>query len=173
MHLQVFKKNDKRTIYNTVYKDGKTGIYYIKRFNVTSITRDKEYDITTGTPGSRVVYFTANANGEAEVIKVTLNPNFDKKKQNIFLERDFSQIAIKGRDAKGNILTKESVHRISLKSHGHSTLGGRKVWFDPDVNRINYEEHGNYIGEFNDQDQILIILNDGYFYVSSLSLIHI
>lgn len=167
LHLQVFKKNDKRTIYNAVYKDGKTGIYYIKRFNVTSITRDKEYDITTGTPGSRVVYFTANANGEAEIIKVTLNPNFDKKKQNIFLERDFSQIAIKGRDAKGNILTKESVHRISLKSHGHSTLGGRKVWFDPDVNRINYEEHGNYIGEFNDQDQILIILNNGYFYVSS------
>ncbi len=167
LHLQVFKKNDKRTIYNAVYKDGKTGIHYIKRFNVTAMTRDKEYDLTTGTQGSRVVYFTANPNGEAETIKITLNPNFDKKKQNILLERDFSQIAIKGRDAKGNILTKESVHRISLKSHGHSTLGGRKVWFDYDINRINYEEHGEYIGEFNDQDLVLVILKDGSFYVSS------
>lgn len=167
LHLQVFKKNDKRTIYNVVYKDGETNIHYIKRFNVTSMTRDKEYDLTTGTKGSRVVYFTANPNGEAEVIKVTLNPNLEKKKQNIFLERDFSQIAIKGRDAKGNILTKESVHRISLKSHGRSTLGGRKVWFDADINRVNYEEHGKYLGEFNDQDQILVILKDGTFYLST------
>ena len=148
LYVQVFKKNDKRTIYNVVYRDGKTGPYYIKRFNVTSITRDKEYDVTLGTPGSKINYFTANPNGEAEVIKITLDPNPDKKKQNIFMERDFASILIKGRAAKGNLLTKESIHRISLKSHGHSTLGGRKVWFDPDVNRINYEDHGRYLGEF-------------------------
>ena len=143
MHVQVFKRNDKRTTYNAVYRDGKKGFYYIKRFNVTSITRDKEYDLTMGTPGSRVIYFTANPNGEAELIKVTLDIDTTKKKQNIFLEKDFSEVLIKGRASRGNLLTKKSVHRIGLKSHGHSTLGGRKVWFDPDVNRINYEEHGN------------------------------
>lgn len=167
LHVQVFKKNDKRTIYNVVYRDGKTGSYYIKRFNVTSITRDKEYDVTLGTPGSKINYFTANPNGEAELIKITLDPNPDKKKQNIFMERDFASILIKGRAAKGNLLTKESIHRISLKSHGHSTLGGRKVWFDPDVNRINYEDHGRYLGEFSDQDSILVILKNGEFYITN------
>ncbi len=167
LHVQVFKKNDKRTIYNVVYRDGKTGPYYIKRFNVTSITRDKEYDVTLGTPGSKINYFTANPNGEAEVIKITLDPNPDKKKQNIFMERDFASILIKGRAAKGNLLTKESIHRISLKSHGHSTLGGRKVWFDPDVNRINYEDHGRYLGEFSDQDSILVVLKNGEFYITN------
>ena len=167
LHVQVFKKNDKRTIYNVVYRDGKTGSYYIKRFNVTSITRDKEYDVTLGTPGSRINYFTANPNGEAELIKITLDPNPDKKKQNIFMERNFADILIKGRAAKGNLLTKESIHRISLKSHGHSTLGGRKVWFDPDVNRINYEDHGRFLGEFSDQDSILVILKNGEFYTTN------
>ena len=167
LHVQVFKKNDKRTIYNVVYRDGKTGPYYIKRFNVTSVTRDKEYDVTLGTAGSKINYFTANPNGEAELIKITLDPKSDKKKQNIFMERDFAGILIKGRAAKGNLLTKESIHRISLKSHGHSTLGGRKVWFDPDVNRINYEEHGYYIGEFSDQDNILVILKNGEFYITN------
>ena len=167
LYVQVFKKNDKRTIYNVVYRDGKTGPYYIKRFNVTSITRDKEYDVTLGTPGSKINYFTANPNGEAEVIKITLDPNPDKKKQNIFMERDFASILIKGRAAKGNLLTKESIHRISLKSHGHSTLGGRKVWFDPDVNRINYEDHGRYLGEFSDQDSILVVLKNGEFYITN------
>jgi DNA gyrase/topoisomerase IV, A subunit len=167
LHVQVFKKNDKRTIYNVVYRDGKAGPYYIKRFNVTSITRDKEYDVTLGTPGSKINYFTANPNGEAELIKITLDPNPDKKKQNIFMERDFASILIKGRAAKGNLLTKESIHRISLKSHGHSTLGGRKVWFDPDVNRINYEDHGRYLGEFSDQDSILVILKNGEFYITN------
>ena len=167
LHVQVFKKNDKRTIYNVVYRDGRQGFYYYKRFNVTSMTRDKEYDLTQGTPGSKVVYFTANPNGEAEVIKVTLDPNPQKKKQNIFLERDFSNVLIKGRTSKGNLLTKESVHRIGLKSHGHSTLGGRKVWFDPDINRINYEEHGRYLGEFNDDDAILVVLNNGEFYITN------
>lgn len=167
LHVQVFKKNDKRTIYNTVYRDGADGIYYIKRFNVTSITRDKDYDLTQGTTSSKVIYFTANPNGEAEVIKVTLDPSPCKKRKNIFLERNFSDIMIKGKTAKGNILTKENIHRISLKSHGHSTLGGRKVWFDPDVNRINYEEQGELLGEFNDNDSILVVLDDGNFYITN------
>ena len=144
LHVGVFKKNDQRTIYNVVYRDGKKGFYFIKRFNVTSVTRDREYDLTQGTPGSRIVYFTANPNGEAEIIKVTLDPA-EVKKGSIFLDKDFSQIIIKGRSSKGNLLTKKSVHRIGLKSHGHSTLGGRKVWFDPDVNRLNYDEHGTLL----------------------------
>ena len=164
--LQVFKKNDSRTIYNAVYRDGKQGQYFIKRFNVTSMTRDREYDLTQGTPGSRVLYFTANPNGEAEVIKVTLDPDPNKRKQNIFLEKDFSDIAIKGRMAKGNLLSKKSIHRITLKSRGHSTLGGRKVWFDPDVRRINYEEHGRLLGEFNDGDNILVVLDNCEFYIT-------
>lgn len=167
MHVQVFKRNDKRTTYNAVYRDGKKGFYYIKRFNVTSITRDKEYDLTMGTPGSRVIYFTANPNGEAELIKVTLDIDTTKKKQNIFLEKDFSEVLIKGRASRGNLLTKKSIHRIGLKSHGHSTLGGRKVWFDPDVNRINYEEHGNLLGEFWDGDSILVVLDNGEFYITN------
>lgn len=167
IHVQVFKKNDKRTIYNVVYQDGKKGAYFIKRFNVTSITRDRDYDLTQGKPGSRVMYFTANPNGEAETIKVTLDPDPKKKKQNIFLEKDFSEILIKGRGAKGNILTKKAIHRIGLKSHGHSTLGGRKVWFDPDVNRINYEEHGRLLGEFNDDESILVVLTNGDFYITN------
>ena len=168
LHLQVFKKNDSRTIYNVIYRDGKKGFYYMKRFNVTSITRDKEYDLTQGTPGSKVMYFTANPNGEAEVIKVTLDPNPKLKK--IFIEQDFSEVMIKGRTSKGNLLTKNPVHRIGLKSHGHSTLGGRKVWYDPDVNRLNYDEHGRLLGEFYDEDQILVILDNGDFYLTTFDL---
>ena len=167
MHVQVFKKNDKRTIYNAVYRDGKKGYYFIKRFNVTSITRDKEYDLTMGTPGSRVMYFTANPNGEAETIKITLDLDPTKKKQNIFMEKDFSEVIIKGRASRGNLLSKKSIHRIGLKSHGHSTLGGRRVWFDPDVNRINYEEHGRLLGEFWDGDSILVVLDNGEFYITN------
>ena len=166
--LGVFKKNDQRTIYNAVYRDGKKGIYYIKRFNVPSITRDREYDITNGTPGSKVVYFTANPNGEAEVIKVTLDPAPKLKK--IFFDKDFSEVGIKGRSAKGVILTKYQIHRIGLKSHGHSTLGGRKVWYDPDVNRLNYDEHGRLLGEFNDGDAILVILKNGDYYLSGFDV---
>ena len=168
MHLSVFKKNDSRTIYNAVYRDGKKGWCFIKRFNVTSMTRDKEYDLTQGTPGSKVMYFTANPNGEAEIIKVTLDPNPKLKK--IFAEKDFSEIMIKGRASKGNLLTKFPVHRISLKSHGHSTLGGRKVWYDPDVNRLNYDEHGRLLGEFFDEDQILVVLDNGDFYLTTFDL---
>ena len=164
MWLGVFKKNDQRTIYNAVYRDGRKGYYYIKRFNVSAITRDREYDITAGTEGSRVLYFTANPNGEAEVIKVTLDPA--PKLKRIFFDKDFSEIMIKGRAAKGNLLTKFQVHRIGLKSHGHSTLGGRKVWYDPDVNRLNYDEHGQLLGEFNDGDQILVILKNADYYLA-------
>ena len=167
LHVQVFKKNDKRTIYNCVYRDGKQGDYFIKRFNVTSMTRDKMYDITQGTPGSRVIYFTANPNGEAEIIKITLDPDLSKKRQSIFIEKDFSDIIIKGRAAKGNLLTRRTIRRIGLKSHGHSTLGGRKVWFDPDVNRINYDENGRFLGEFNDDEYILVVLNNGEFYITN------
>lgn len=165
LHVAVFKKNDRRTIYNVVYRDGKLGKYYMKRFNVTSITRDREYDLTQGTPGSRVVYFTANPNGEAEIIKVTLDPA--PRLKTIFKEKDFSEVAIKGRGAKGVVMTRFNVHRISLKSHGHSTLGGRKVWFDPDVKRLNYDDHGRLLGEFNEGDSILVVLDNGDFYLSN------
>ena len=168
LHVQVFKKNDTRTIYNVVYRDGKRGSDMIKRFNVTSLARDKEYDLTQGTPGSRVVYFTCNPNGEAEVIKVTLEPNPKLKK--IFIEKDFSEVLIKGRGSKGNLLTRNPIHRIALKSHGHSTLGGRKVWYDPDVNRLNYDEHGRLLGEFNEGDYILVVLDNGEFYISNFDV---
>jgi topoisomerase IV subunit A len=168
IHVAVFKKNDKRTIYNVVYRDGKAGFYYMKRFNITGMTRDKEYDLTQGTDGSRVVYFTANPNGEAEVIKVTLNPNPKIKK--IFFDKNFSEIIIKGRASKGNLLTKNSIHRIGLKSHGGSTLGGRKVWFDPDVRRLNYDDHGTFLGEFNSEDKILVVLKNGDFYITDFDI---
>ena len=166
IHVGVFKKNDRRTTYNVVYRDGKGGYYYMKRFNVTAIARDREYVLTQGRPGSKVVYFTANPNGEAEVIKITLEPSDAKKKSSIFFDRDFSKIIIKGRTSKGNILTKKQIHRIGLKSHGHSTLGGRKVWFDSDVNRLNYDEHGRLLGEFHDGDSILVVLKNGEYYIT-------
>ena len=166
--LGVFKKNDSRTIYNVVYRDGRQGPYYIKRFNVTGITRDREVDITQGTAGSKIMYFTANPNGEAEVIKVTLDPaQVRNTRAAAFLERSFAEVLIKGRSAKGNLLTKKTVTRITLKSQGHSTLGGRKVWFDPDVNRLNYDEHGRLLGEFFDEDQILVVLSNGDYYLTN------
>ena len=168
IYLAVFKKNDSRTIYNVVYRDGRKGFYFIKRFNVTSVTRDREYDLTQGKEGSRVLYFTANPNGEAEVIKITFEPSVHKKK--LFIDKDFSELLIKGKNAKGYLLTKYPVHRISLKSHGHSTLGGRKVWFDPDINRLNYDEHGQFLGEFHDDDQILVILKNGEFYLTNFDV---
>ena len=165
LYINVFKKNDSRTIYNVVYRDGKKGFCFMKRFNMTSMIRDREYDVTLGTPGSRIMYFSANPNGEAEVIKVTLDPN-PKIKKTIF-DKDFSEISIKGRTSKGNLLTKFSVYRIGLKSRGHSTLGGRKVWYDPDVKRLNYDDHGFLLGEFFDEDQILVILDNGDYYLSN------
>ena len=168
IHLAIFRKSDSRTIYNVVYRDGKNGICYIKRFNVTSATRDREYDLTQGKAGSRVLYFTANPNGEAEVIKVILKPN--PKLKRVFFDKDFSELAIKGRQSMGNMLTKLDVARITLKSHGMSTLGGRKVWYDPDVKRLNYDEQGNFLGEFNSGDQILVILKNGDFYLTNFDL---
>ncbi|MBR2241840.1 MAG: DNA gyrase/topoisomerase IV subunit A [Prevotella sp.] len=168
IYLAVFKKNDSRTIYNVVYRDGRKGFYFIKRFNVTSVTRDREYDLTQGKEGSGVLYFTANPNGEAEVIKITFEPSVHKKK--LFIDKDFSELLIKGKNAKGYLLTKYPVHRISLKSHGHSTLGGRKIWFDPDINRLNYDEHGQFLGEFHDDDQILVILKNGEFYLTNFDV---
>ena len=167
---QVFKRNDSRTIYNVVYRDGKKGPYYIKRFNVTSVIRDREYDLTLGKPGSRVCYFTANPNGEAEIIKVTLEPDLMNTRQALFIEKDFSDVLIKARTVRGNILTKRQVKRITLKSHGHSTLGGRKVWFDNDVRRLNYDAHGKYLGEFNDDDAVLVMLSGGNYYITDFDL---
>ena len=168
LYVNVFKKNDKRTIYNVVYRDGKEGFHYIERFNITSITRDREYDVTQGTPGSRIVYFTANPNGEAEVIKITLKPNPRIKK--IIYEKDFSDINIKGRQSMGNILSKYEVHKIALKQRGGSTLGGRKVWFDHDVLRLNYDERGQYLGEFQSDDINLIVKEKGKFYNTKFDL---
>lgn len=165
LYVNVFKKNDKRTIYNVVYRDGKNGTHFLKRFNVTSMTRDREYDLTQGTPGSRIAYFSANPNGEAEVVKVTLKPNPRIKK--IIFDRDFSEIAIKGRQSMGNLLTRNEVHKVVLKHRGGSTLGGRKVWFDRDVLRLNYDERGEYLGEFNSDDLILVVHNNGDFYTTN------
>ncbi|MDD3079325.1 MAG: DNA gyrase/topoisomerase IV subunit A [Paludibacter sp.] len=168
LYLNVFKKNDKRTIYNVIYRDGKAGAYYIKRFAVNGITRDKEYDITQGNSGSRVIYFTANPNAEAEVIRVTLKPK--PRLNKLVFEKDFSDIAIKGRQSMGNILTKNDVHKITLKQKGGSTLGGREVWFDRDVLRLNYDNRGEYLGEFLSEDMILIISSKGDYYCSNFDL---
>ena len=168
LYLNVFKRNDNRTIYNVIYRDGKVGYNYIKRFAVTGVTRDKEYDITKGTEGSRILYFSANTNGEAETVKVILKP---KPRQKLLVfEKDFSTIAIKGRGSMGNILTKADVHKISLKQKGSSTLGGRMVWFDRDVLRLNYDGRGEELGEFQSDDLILVILQNGDFYTTNFDL---
>ena len=168
LYANIFKKNDKRTIYNVCYRDGKEGTSYIKRFAVTSVVRDREYDVTQGTPDSRITYFTANPNGEAEIIKVTLKPN--PRVRRIIFEEDFSNINIKGRQAMGNILTKLPVHKIALKQRGGSTLGGRKVWFDRDVLRLNYDGRGEYLGEFQSEETILVVQNSGEFYATNFDL---
>lgn len=168
LYLNVFRRNDKRTIYNAVYRDGRNGPHYIKRFAVTGITRDKEYDLTKGEEHSKVVYFSANPNGEAETIRVILKP---KPRQKILVfEKDFSEIAIKGRQSMGNILTKAEVHKISLKQKGGSTLGGRKVWFDKDVLRLNYDGRGTYLGEFQSEDQILVAYENGDFCTTNFDI---
>lgn len=168
IHLAVFKKNDKRTIYNIIYHDGRKGNYYMKRFSVTGVTRDREYDLTAGTQGSRVMYFSANANGEAETVRVTLRPQ--PKLKRICFDVDFADLKIKGRQSMGNLVTKNQVYRIVLKSHGASTLGGRKVWFDNDIHRLNFDEHGEYLGEFGGQDRVLVILNNGDFYTTDFDV---
>jgi len=159
LHIDVFKKNDDRTIYNVVYKDGESGVAYMKRFFVTGVTRDKEYNLTKDSKGSRILYFSANPNGEAETLRVVLKPKARIKKQ--IFETDLGELAIKGRQSMGNILTKYEIHKISLKEKGVSTLGGRKIWFDPDVLRLNADNRGNYLGEFSGEDQILVIYKNG------------
>jgi topoisomerase-4 subunit A len=168
LHLAIFKKNDNRTIYNVVYRDGKNGFVYMKRMAVTGVTRDKEYDLTQGTPFSRVLYFSENPNGEAEVLRVTLKPKPRIKK--LVFEFDFGELAIKNRSSMGNILTKFEIHKITLKEKGVSTLGGRKIWFDEDVLRLNSDNRGKFLGEFLGDDLILVIYKTGEYVVCNFDL---
>jgi len=159
IHIAVFKKGDKRTVYNTIYLDGVSGITYMKRFNVTSITRDKEYDITTGTKGSKVLYFTANPNGEAEIISVILK--VQQKIKKLKFDIDFSDLSVKGRGVKGNQVTKLPVRKVELKEKGVSTLAARKIWYDDAVKRLNVEERGRLLGEFLGDDRLMVITTRG------------
>lgn len=168
IHVAVFKRNDDRTTYNMIYKDGKTGIAYIKRFAVGGVTRDKEYDLTKGSKGSKVLYFTANPNGEAEVIHVQLRPH--SKLRKVQFDLDFAEIAIKGRGTQGNIVTKFPIRKIILKSKGISTLSGRKIWYDDVLKRLNADERGLYLGEFDGEDKILTVLSDGTYELTSFDL---
>ena len=168
LYAQVFLKNDERTIYNIVYQDGKDGPLFIKRCAVTGLTRDKEYNLTRGTPGSKIIYFSANPNGEGEVIKVHHKPKARLKK--LVFEFDFGQLAIKGKSSMGNILTKNAVQKISLKEKGLSTLGGRKIWFDDAVFRLNVDGRGLYLGEFSADDKILVITKIGFFRITGFDL---
>ena len=168
IHVGVFKKNDERTIYNAVYRHGKSGEYYVKRFAVTSITRDKEYDLTQGKDGSQVLWFTANPNGEAEVLKVFLKPRPKLKK--LIFEYDFSALAIKNRGSKGNVFSKNPVHKIQLKTKGVSQFGGLSIWFDTDINRLNTDSRGKFLGEYLAGDHILAICKNGEYYTTNFDL---
>jgi len=168
LYVAVFKKNDKRTIYNVVYKDGKSGFSYMKRFFVTGVTRDKEYNLTKETKGSRITYFSANPNGEAEVLKIILKPK--PRIKNLVFEEDLGELAVKGRQSMGNILTKYEVHKISLKERGVSTLGGRKIWFDEDVLRLNADSRGKFLGEFSSEDKILVLYKKGEYQLYNYDL---
>ncbi|WP_390936846.1 DNA gyrase/topoisomerase IV subunit A [Parapedobacter soli] len=168
IHVAVFKKGDDRTVYNMVYRDGKTGTSYVKRFSVLGVTRDREYDLTKGEKGSRVLYFTANPNGEAEVVGVQLKPQ--SKLRKLQFDIDFADIAIKGRSSQGNIVTKYPIKKITLKSKGISTLAGRKVWFDDVLKRLNADGRGQYLGEFDGDDKILTVMADGTYELTSFDL---
>ena len=165
MYLAVYKRNDTRTIFNALYTDGRGGTTYMKRFAVTGVTRDKEYDITQGKPGSKVVWFTVNPNGEAEVLRITLKPK--KHLRVLQFDVDLAELAIKGRTARGNMVTKNEIHRITLKEQGRSTLGDREVWFDQDILRLNYEGHGISLGKFAGDDRVLVITKNGDFYTTT------
>ena len=165
LHVAVFKRGDTRTIYNVIYQNGRGGTYYMKRFPITGITRDREYNITPGKPGSRICWFTANPNGEAEVVRVTLKPKARLK--TLQFDVDFKEMKPKGKGTLGNIVTKNEVHRFSLKEKGTSTLGGRQVWFDRDVLRLNYDGRGEYLGEFMGDDRVLVVLDSGEYYTST------
>jgi topoisomerase IV subunit A len=168
LHLAVFKKDDKRTIYNLVYRDGRAGATYMKRFAVYGVTRDKEYDMTQGNAGTKIMYFSVNPNGESEVLRVTLKPKPRLKK--LVFEADMGELAIKGRQSIGNVVTKNDVHKISLKEKGASTLGGRRIYYDPDVNRLNADKRGNFLGEFQGEDRILVLTKSGEFELYTFDL---
>lgn len=168
IHVAVWKKGDKRTIYNMIYQDGKAGKAMVKRFAVTSITRDKEYDLTAGTAGSKVLYFSANPNGEAEVVQILLRAKPKVKK--LKFDFDFADMAIKGRVAKGNTLSKHLISKIKLKEEGSSTLSARKIWFDDTVQRINTEGRGELLGEFKAEDKILTIMQSGHYKLISTAV---
>ncbi|WP_462264860.1 DNA gyrase/topoisomerase IV subunit A [Mucilaginibacter sp.] len=168
IHVAVFKKNDERTVYNLIYKDGESGTAFIKRFSVLGITRDKEYDLTKGTKGSRVLYFSANPNGEAELVNVQLRAHSKLKK--LQFDEDFAAIAIKGRSSIGNVVTKYPVKKVVFKSKGVSTLAGRKIWFDPTLKRLNVDGRGAYLGEFDGDDKILMVHPGGMYELSTFDL---
>jgi topoisomerase IV subunit A len=168
IHVCIFKKDDKRTIYNAIYQDGKDGAAYIKRFAVSGVTRDREYNVSKGTPGSKILYFTANPNGEAETVKVTLKPKPRLRK--VQFETDFSDIAIKGRSSQGNVMSKNAVFKVTLKESGVSTLGGRHIWFDTDVMRLNADKRGKYLGEFSGEDKIAAITKSGSYSLHTFDL---
>lgn len=168
LHVAVFKKNDERTVYNMIYKDGASGVSYIKRFSVVGVTRDKEYDLTKGSKGSKVLYFSANPNGEAEVVNIQLKPHSKLKK--LQFDEDFAELAIKGRGSMGNIITKYPVKKIVLKSKGVSTLAGRKIWYDDILKRLNADGRGKYLGEFDGEDKILTLFGNGVYELTSFDL---
>ena len=168
LHVGVFKKGDERTVYNMIYKDGPVGASHIKRFNILGVTRDKEYDLTRGTKGSKVLYFTANPNGEAEVVNVQLKPH--SKLRKLQMDVDFAEIAINGRASMGNIVSKYPIKKVTLKSKGVSTLAGRKIWFDDILKRLNVDGRGKYLGEFDGPDKILTVLSTGIYELSSFDL---
>src|SRR5471030_1128662 len=168
LHVAVFKKNDERTVYNMIYRDGQSGVSYIKRFSVVGVTRDKEYDLTKGTKGSRMLYFSANQNGEAEVVNIQLKPHAKLKK--LQFDENFAEVAIKGRNSMGNIVTKYPVKKIVLKAKGISTLAGRKIWYDDILKRLNADGRSKYLGEFDGDDRILTVLSTGIYELTGFDL---
>lgn len=170
LYVGVFNRNDTRTVYNVIYRDGKSTVSYAKRFVITSVTRDKEYDITAGTPGSTILWFTANHNGEAESVKIYLRPRPKLKRAN--MEYDFSQLAIKGKTSRGNLVSKFSIQRIQLKSKGVSTIAGKDIWYDADIQKLNEDGRGQYLGQFNTDDKVLAIFRNGTYYTTSFDLVN-
>ena len=168
LYVGLFDRNDQRTIYNVIYREGKTAVSYAKRFAVTSVTRDKEYDITQGTPGSQILWFTVNHNGEAETVKIYYRQRPKLKK--LIDEYDFSQLLIKGRASRGNLVSKNPINKIQLKSKGVSTIGGKDIWFDEDIQRLNEDGRGLHLGQFNTGDHILAIFKDGTYYTTTFDL---
>ena len=170
LYVGVFNRGDSRTIYNVIYREGKTSVYYAKRFSITSVTRDKDYDITTGEAGSQIVWFTVNHNGEAETVKISLRPR-PKLKRTVF-EYDFSTLAIKSRTARGNLVSKNLISRITLKSKGISTIAGKDIWYDEDIQKLNDEGRGQYLGQFKDDDKVLAVFKNGTYYTTGFELVN-